>query len=95
MTREEILALTTDDYQHRNGDYPLSGVAESIEVYEKDNCFSIEANFKNTSTSMAKRWIERFAEKNELKVIKAAEACQNGDYYNDWVKAWIIVKGDN
>ena len=95
MTKEEILALATDDYQHRKGDYPASGEADTIDVYEKsDNTFEIEASFKNTSEDRAKRWIERFAEKNDLKIVKTADACQDGDYHDDWVRAWVIVKGD-
>ena len=36
MRREEILALATDDYQHRRGGYPESGEADTIDVYEDD-----------------------------------------------------------
>ena len=96
MSREDILALATDDYQHRRGDYPVSGEADTINVYEKqDGTFEIEADFKNTSEDKAKRWIERFAEKNNLNIVKAVDACQDGDYHDDWVRAWIVVKGNN
>lgn len=92
--REEILALATDDYQHRRGDYPESGEADTIDVYENnDSTFTIEADFKNTSEDEAKRWIERFAEKNDLIIVKAADAIQDGDYEDDWVRAWVKVKG--
>ena len=94
MSREEILALATDDYQHRRGDYPESGEADTIDVYENnDSTFTIEADFKNTSEDEAKRWIERFAEKNDLIIVKAADAIQDGDYEDDWVRAWVKVKG--
>ena len=94
ISREEILALATDDYQHRRGGYPESGEADTINVYEKqDGTFEIEADFKNTSEDRAKRWIERFAEKNDLAIVKAADACQDGDYEDDWVRAWVVVKG--
>lgn len=94
MSREEILALATEDYQHRRGDYPASGEADIIDVYENnDSTFTIEADFKNTSEDEAKRWIERFAEKNDLIIVKAADAVQDGDYEDDWVKAWVKVKG--
>ena len=94
MSREEILALATEDYQHRRGDYPESGEADTIEVYENnDSTFTIEADFKNTSEDEAKRWIERFAEKNDLIIVKAADAIQDGDYEDDWVRAWVKVKG--
>ena len=94
MSREEILALATEDYQHRRGDYPESGEADTIDVYENnDSTFTIEADFKNTSEDEAKRWIERFAEKNDLIIVKAADAIQDGDYEDDWVRAWVKVKG--
>ena len=94
MRREEILTLATDDYQHRRGDYPESGEADTIDVYENnDSTFTIEADFKNTSEDEAKRWIERFAEKNDLIIVKAADAIQDGDYEDDWVRAWVKVKG--
>lgn len=94
MRREEILELATDDYQHRRGDYPESGEADTIDVYENnDSTFTIEADFKNTSADKAKRWIERFAEKNDLIIVKAADASQDGDYEDDWVRAWVKVKG--
>ena len=94
MSREEILALATEDYQHRRGDYPESGEADTIDVYENnDSTFTIEADFKNTSEDEAKRWIERFAEKNDLIIVKAADARQDGDYEDDWVRAWVKVKG--
>ena len=54
--------------------------------------FEIEADFKNTSEASAKRWLERFVEKHDLTIVKAAEACQDGDYQNDWVRAWVVVK---
>ena len=93
MTREDILALATDDYQHRGGDYPESDVANSIDVYERqDGTFEIEADFKNTSVGSAKRWIEDFAEDNDLTIVKPADGCQDGDYQDDWVRAWVIVK---
>lgn len=94
MNREEILALATNDYQRRGGDYPASGEANTINVYEKqDGTFEIEADFKNTSVEKAKRWIERFAEKNDLNIVKPADGCQDGDYSDDWVRAWVTVKG--
>ena len=94
MSRKEILALATDDYQHRRGDYPESGEADTINVYENnDSTFTIEAYFKNTSEDEANRWIERFAEKNDLIIVKAADAIQDGDYEDDWVRAWVKVKG--
>lgn len=95
MNREEILALATRDYQHRDGDYPRSNVADSINVYERqDGTFEIEADFKNTSESTAKRWIEKFVEQHNLTIIKAADSCQDGDYHDDWVRAWVVVKGE-
>ena len=94
MRREEILELATEDYQHRRGGYPKSGEADTIDVDENnDSTFTIEAYFKNTSEDEAKRWIERFAEKNDLIIVKAADAVQEGDYEDDWVRAWVKVKG--
>ena len=95
MTKEEILALATEDYQHRRGDYPESGEADTIDVYERsDGTFNIEASFKNTSEDRAKRWIENFVESKDLKIIKRADACQDGDYKDDWVRSWVVVKGN-
>ena len=93
MTRDDILELETEDYQHRRGNYPKSDVADSIRVEEQSyGIFEIEADFKNTSEDSAKRWLERFVEKHDLTIVKAAEACQDGDYQNDWVRAWVVVK---
>ena len=92
MTREEVFALATDDYQHRDGDYPKSNVATNIEVYEKSGGnFSITADFKNTSEARARRWFENFVDRNGLKIVSSAEAWQTGDYHNDWVCAGVIV----
>ena len=92
MIREEVLALATDDYQHRDNNYPRSDVADSIEVYEKsDGNFSITAEFKCTSETRAKRWLENFVERKGLKIVNSAEAWQTGDYHDDWVSAEVTV----
>ena len=93
MNIEDILALATTDYQHRRGDFPKSNVANSINVYQRqDDTFEIEADFKNTSEESAKHWIEHFVEQHDLIIIKSADACQDGDYQDDWVRAWVYVK---
>ena len=93
MNTKDILALATTDYQHRDGDYPESDVADTINVYQRqDNTFEIEADFKNTSEESAKYWIEHFVKQHDLTIIKPADAYQDGDYQDDWVKAWVIVK---
>ena len=79
MKTEDILALATSDYQHRRGDYPESDIADTINVYQKqDGTFEIEADFKNTSEESAKHWIEHFVEQHDLIIIKLADACQDG-----------------
>lgn len=93
MKTEDILALATFDYQHRRGNYPESDIADTINVYQKqDGTFEIEADFKNTSEESAKHWIEHFVEQHDLIIIKPADACQDGDYQDDWVRAWVCVK---
>lgn len=92
MTREEVLALATKDYQHRDDNYPKSDVADNIDVYERsDGNFSITAEFKNTSETRAKRWLEDFVERKGLKIVSSAEAWQTGDYRDDWVSAEVTV----
>ena len=92
MTVEEVLALETRDYQHRNGSYPKSNIADSVEIRQRnDNEFVILCAFKNTTESHAKDWIENFATKHDLKFTSRAEAWQDGDYQDDWVMAELIV----
>ena len=92
MTREEVLALATDDYQNRRGDAPESDIPDTISVYERsDGNFSILASFKNTSEDRAERWLEKFVDKKDLKIVRAVSAWQSGEYHDDWVDAEIVV----
>lgn len=92
MTREEILALATDDYQDRRGDYPYNNVPDRIEVSDfGEDRFMIHADFKNTTEDFAKHWLTKYADAHDLKVIRDADAWQTGDYENDWVDADIVV----
>ncbi len=83
---DELKKLATDDYQHRGGGYPSSGKAVDIQVYGNN----VEASFKNTSEGTAKSWLKKFLENNGYKIDKL-DSCQDGDYHDDWVRAYCIV----
>lgn len=37
MTKQDVLDLETSDYQHRGGNYPKSGIPDTIDVTELDD----------------------------------------------------------
>lgn len=93
MTRTELLALETKDYQHRGSDYPMNNVPDRIEVSDfGEDRFMIHADFKNTTEDSAKHWLTKYADSHDLEVIREADAWQTGDYENDWVDADIVVR---
>ena len=84
-----LLPLATNDYQNRDGNYPKSGVTDSIYVSSVDIAFS----FKNTSESIAKRWVINFLAKYNLEVDETNVAVvQSGDYTNDWVDVSVLLR---
>lgn len=84
----ELKKFETDDYQHRDGDYPQSGKPDTLNVYGSE----IECDFKNTSEEIAKQWLEKFL-KSKGFTFEKIDACQDGDYQDDWVRAWATVTG--
>lgn len=87
-----ILSLETDDYQKRGGNYPASGIPDTIDVYkDSDRQYSIAAEFKNTPENKAKSFMLNLAKKKGLTVVGSPESWQNGDYVDDWVTAVIYV----
>ena len=77
--------LDTEDYQKRGGNYPSSGVPDSINVggYKKE--FWIQATFKNTSEREALSWLK--SELGSAGKQFSISAHQDGDYRDDWVVA--------
>lgn len=93
MTKEELMALSTDDYQNRDGNYPKSGIPDSIDIYDnKNGTYDVNAVFKNTSEADAKSWLTKYIQRHKLTITKPATAWQEGDYHDDWVGACVIVK---
>ncbi len=97
ITKEELLALATDDFQHRDGNYPKANIPDSIEIWETERIhtnsdgeprpeFGIQASFKNTTQDAAERWLEKWCKQNDIP-IHAVESWQDGDYQDDWVCA--------
>lgn len=86
---QELKKLETNDYQNRGGNYPRSGVADTISVYSN----FVEASFKNTSEGVAKSWLKRFVESKGYTVEKTYSH-QDGDYYNDWVIAQCKISNN-
>lgn len=75
--------LQTNDYQNRGGNYPSSGIPDTIHVNGYKNEFFIEAAFKNTSEREAIKWMTRELG-SAAKQFKIS-AHQDGDYKDDWV----------
>ena len=93
MRKADVLALATDDYQNRNGNYPKSDVADSIKVHIRmDDTYELTADFKNTTEDSAKQWLSKFIKRNGLELVNEIQTMQDGDYQNDWVVAYANVK---
>ena len=93
MTKEELMELSTDDYQHREDNYPKSGIPVSIDVDDnKNGTYDISAAFKNTSEETAKKWLTKYVQRHGLNITKPATAWQSGDYHDDWVDAYVVVE---
>lgn len=90
MKKEELLVLETQDYQNRNGDYPKSGIADTVEVYEENQFIAIEGSFKNTSEETAMKWMKNYVS-NAGYTVEKTTAFQDGDYADDWVNATAYV----
>ena len=83
--KEKLFSLATEDYQNRRGQYPISDVPDTINVFEHDNKIFVEFSFKNTSEFFADRWVCNYL-KNKFDVYPfKINTYQNGIYQNDWV----------
>lgn len=77
----------TEDYQNRGGDYPASGIPDTITVGGWQNEFFMDYSFKNTSEREAKRWVERDLG-SAAKQFKITTG-QDGSYRDDWVIVYV------
>ena len=87
---KDLSGIETDDYQNRGGNYPASGVPDTIQVYGKDNKMA-SFSFKNTSEDRAESWVTRYLKKLGFE-IKSISTNQDGDYQDDWVVCSVTVK---
>ena len=84
----ELKKYASDDYQNRDGNYPKSNVPDTIEV----DIESIECIFKNTPEHIARKWLIKLLRSNNFVFDEYDVAtCQDGDYYDDWVKSYISL----
>jgi len=88
----DLLELETNDFQRREGNYPKSGVPDSIEVYldPKGNP-EVSASFKNTDEETGKAYLKKYLKQRGFKVIDM-DSTQDGDYHNDWIKCFACIK---
>lgn len=86
---EALSKLATDDYQKRGGNYPRCNVADSVTVHGN----VVTCDFKNTTESAARKWLENHLALNGFKIRGEAKAWQSGDYHDDWVTASATVSG--
>ena len=83
--KEKLFNLATEDYQNRRGQYPISDVPDTINVFEHDNKIFVEFSFKNTSEFFADKWVCNYL-RNKIDVYPfKINTYQNGIYQNDWV----------
>ena len=87
---KQLLALATDDYQNRNGDYPDAGEPDVIQVYKAGGTYNVEASFKNIPESLAERWLKNYLSQKGFDIEKI-DTCQDGDYQDDWVLATAVI----
>ena len=99
MVLEELLAMSTRDYQHRFDERGASiarvknNMPDMLEIVENDDgSVHILGTFKWTSEETAIKWLEDFADKHDLKMVAKPCAWQDGDYDNDWVQASMDVQ---
>lgn len=78
-----LKSVITDDYQNRGGNYPRSGVPDSLDSWKGNE---LTATFKNTDERTAKAWLERFCKQSGFPP-KKLDTWQDGDYRDDWVGA--------
>ena len=84
-----LKALNNSDFQNRNGNYPRSGVPDTIYASDTDISFS----FKNTSQSAAERWVRSYLSQNGFTVApENVKSYQPGDYDDDWVDVSVNIK---
>jgi hypothetical protein len=84
-----LKALETNDFQNRNGNYPRSGVPDTIDVSDYDISFS----FKNTSQRDAERWVRDYLSQKGFSVFSnAVGSHQSGDYDDDWVDVTVNIE---
>ncbi len=84
-------SILTDDFQKRNGNYPKSGVPDTIEKLHSSDHDGASFSFKNTSEGEAKRWVEQFVLQRGLP-IDNIHVQQDGDYDDDWVIVTVSAK---
>ena len=94
LTKDDILALNTRDFQNRKGAYPKSYIPDSVQVqyFEDTDEYMFLTTFKNTPESDAKVWLENYIKELGLTINSALDSWQDGDYDNDWVCASCRVK---
>ena len=87
---KQLLALATDDYQNRNGDYPEAGEPDVIQVYKAGGTYNVDASFKNTPESLAERWLKNYLSQKGFDIEKI-DTRQDGEYQDDWVLATAVI----
>jgi len=82
----------TDDWQNRGGNYPKSGVPDTVDNAGSygDEAF-IEFSFKNTPESRARGWVHGWLKSKRLPFTKI-DSGQDGDYKDDWVMVYVTYK---
>lgn len=90
--------LATNDYQKRGGNFPQSGIPDTIAVFEQRGGVYVRAHFKNTTESGAQQWLERKIRQtvapgaSSTDLSAEFETYQDGDYTNDWVVAAVTIE---
>ena len=87
MSFSKFKHLSTDDYQKRDGAYPVSDIPTDIRVQDDYIIFS----FKNTSEGTARAFAKMFAGHNKIQFSKI-DSSQDGDYEDDWVEVFLYPK---
>jgi hypothetical protein len=84
-----LKALNNSDFQNRNGNYPRSGIPDTI--YASDTHISF--SFKNTNQSAAERWVRNYLSQKGFTVApENVKSYQSGDYDDDWVEVSVNIK---
>lgn len=85
---ERYRKWVTEDFQNRDGEYPRSGLPDTIEVYPASvttpKVPMMIMTFKNTSIRDGVDFARGFCQRNSLPAGRI-EGYQDGDYHNDWI----------